>query len=254
MLFEGIVFGPVRSRRLGVSLGVNLLPPDSKICSFNCLYCECGFNFSSSEKYPTFEQVSEALEQRLKMMKEGNEPLDVITFAGNGEPTLHPDFERIVDATITLRNYYFPKVKVSVLSNATRIADEAVFRALKKVDNNILKLDSAVDSTLKLINQPIDNRFSVDNVVRQMSLFSGDFILQTLFLKGSYKGAFFDNTTDDEVAAWLDVVKRLKPKQVMIYSLDRKTPVECLQRSSVEQLHAIARRVEELGVSVFVTE
>lgn len=254
MLFEGIVFGPIQSRRLGVSLGINLLPPNSKICSFDCLYCECGFNFSSSEKYPTCEQVASAIEQRLQAMSDNNERLDVITFAGNGEPTLHPEFEQIVDTTIALRNRYFPQVKISVLSNASRLADESVFRALNKVDNNILKLDSAIEATLRVINQPSNKHFSVENLVQKMSLFNGNFIMQTLFLKGMYNGLLFDNTTDEEIAAWLNVLKILKPKQVMIYSLDRKTPVEQLWRPSKETLYAIAQRVKELGVEVSVTE
>jgi wyosine [tRNA(Phe)-imidazoG37] synthetase (radical SAM superfamily) len=254
MLFEGIVFGPIKSRRLGVSLGINLLPPNSKICSFDCLYCECGFNFSSTEKYPSFQDVVVAIEQRLLLMKNNEEHLDVITFAGNGEPTLHPDFEQIIDATITLRDTYFPNVKISVLSNATRISDEAVFRALNRVDNNILKLDSAIDSTLKVINQPIDKHFSVDELVKKMSLFNGNFIIQTLFFKGIYKGVSFDNTTDGEVDAWIAILQKLRPKQVMVYSLDRKTPVEHLERPDNATLYSIAKRVEALGINVSVTE
>lgn len=254
MLFEGIVFGPIQSRRLGVSLGVNLLPPNSKICSFDCLYCECGFNFSSSEKYLTCDQIASAIGQRLQLMKDNHEKLDVITFAGNGEPTLHPEFEKVIDATIELRNRYFPQVRISVLSNATRLSDESVFRALNKVDNNILKLDSAIDTTLKIINQPLDKCFSVEKLVQRMSCFNGNFIMQTLFLKGMYNDVFFDNTTEEEIAAWLNVLKILKPKQVMVYSLDRKTPIEQLQRPTKETLRAIAQRVELLGISVSVTE
>ncbi len=254
MLFEGIVFGPIRSRRLGVSLGVNLLPANSKICSFNCLYCECGFNFSSSEKYPDYEQVVAALEERLQTMAQAGDELHTITFAGNGEPTLHPDFERIVDATIALRNRYFPQAKISVLSNATRIADEAVFRALNKVDNNILKLDSAIDKTLRVINQPLDANFSVETLTENLARFDGNLIIQTLFLSGEYGGKTFDNTTEAEVEAWLDVLQVVRPKQVMVYSLDRATPAEHLVRASKERLRAIAARVEALGIEVLVTE
>ncbi len=254
MLFEGIVFGPIRSRRLGVSLGVNLLPANSKICSFNCLYCECGFNFSSSEKYPDYEQVVAALEARLQTMAQAGNELHTITFAGNGEPTLHPDFERIVDATIALRNRYFPQAKISVLSNATRIADEEVFRALNKVDNNILKLDSAINETLRVINQPLDANFSVKTLTKNLARFDGNLIIQTLFLSGEYGGKTFDNTTEAEVEAWLEVLQVVRPKQVMVYSLDRATPAEHLVRAPKERLRAIAARIEALGIEVLVTE
>ncbi len=254
MLFEGIVFGPIRSRRLGVSLGVNLLPANSKICSFNCLYCECGFNFSSSEKYPDFEQVVAALEARLQTMAQAGEELNTITFAGNGEPTLHPDFEHIVDATIALRNRYFPQAKISVLSNATRISNDSVFRALNKVDNNILKLDSAIDATLRAVNQPLDRDLSVATLTENLMRFNGNLIIQTLFLSGEFQGRLFDNTTENEIVAWLQVLQRVRPKQVMVYSLDRKTPAEHLVRASKECLHAIAARVEALGIEVLVTE
>ncbi len=254
MLFEGIVFGPIRSRRLGVSLGVNLLPANSKICSFNCLYCECGFNFSSLGKYPDFEQVVAALEARLQTMAQAGDELNTITFAGNGEPTLHPDFERIVDATIALRNRYFPQAKISVLSNATRIANDSVFRALNKVDNNILKLDSAIDDTLRVINQPLDKNFSVKTLTENLMRFNGNLIIQTLFLSGEFCGKTFDNTTETEIEAWLGVLQKVRPKQVMVYSLDRATPAEHLVRAPKERLQAIAARVEALGIEVLVTE
>ena len=143
ILYDQIVFGPIHSRRLGISLGMNLLPTDGKICSFDCLYCECGFNKDrkTNHRMPTREEVREALKERLtRMQAEGIAP-DVITFAGNGEPTLHPDFESIIADTIATRDSFFPKAKIAVLSNATQLHKESVVRALSRVEDNILKFD-----------------------------------------------------------------------------------------------------------------
>jgi wyosine [tRNA(Phe)-imidazoG37] synthetase (radical SAM superfamily) len=203
MLFNETIFGPIHSRRLGASLGVNLLPVNAKICSFDCIYCECGFNFTHEGAHiPTRSEVATLLEEKLKDLLAKGEPLDVITFAGNGEPTLHRDFNTIIDDTIRLRDCYFPKAKVSVLSNATRIHKPKVREALLKVDNNILKLDSAISATAKLINQPNNPTFSIDETIEQLKAFNGKLIIQTLFFTGDYKGQHIDNTTEIEVAAW----------------------------------------------------
>ena len=248
-LYEDIIFGPVRSRRLGLSLGVNLLPVSSKLCSFDCIYCECGWNdeHKSARRFNSLDDVKELLQATLQRMVGEGTPPDVITFAGNGEPTMHPEFEKVIDATIALRDEYCPSAKVSVLSNATQIHREDVRRALGKVDNNILKLDSAFDSTVALMNKPAGN-YSVARTVELLKLFNGDFILQTMFLRGEYNGQRVDNTTEEEVAAWLKIVGELSPRQVMVYSLDRDTPCKTLEKVEREQLLAIAQRVEELGI------
>ncbi|HJA99258.1 MAG TPA: radical SAM protein [Candidatus Alistipes avicola] len=248
-LYHDIIFGPIHSRRLGLSLGVNLLPTTSKLCSFDCIYCECGWNgdHPGQRRFNAREDVRTMLEQTLSRMVEQGTPPDVITFAGNGEPTMHPDFEGVIDDTITLRDRICPSAKISVLSNATQIGRESVRRALLKVDNNILKLDSAFDETVRLINNPVGS-YTVDEVVRNMKLFEGRMILQTMFLRGEYAGRTIDNTTEREVAAWLKLVEEIRPRQVMVYSLDRDTPCQTLQKVSREELQSIAVRVEALGI------
>ena len=252
-LFEDIIFGPIRSRRLGLSLGINLLPTHSKLCNFDCIYCECGWNADNagSRRFNSREEVRERLEDVLTQMVTDATPPDVITFAGNGEPTMHPDFEAIIDDTIALRDRLCPSAKVSVLSNATMIGRESVRRALQRIDNNILKLDSAFDSTVRLVNNPCGS-YSVANVVENLRRFDGNFILQTMFLRGEYNGSTVDNTTEEEVTAWLRIVEELHPQKVMVYSLDRDTPCKTLEKVSREELQAIAQRVEALGVECSV--
>ena len=248
-LYNNIIFGPVQSRRLGVSLGVNLLPVESKLCSFDCIYCECGWNGDhiGLRRFNKREDVKTMLASTLqKMSDEGRLP-DVITFAGNGEPTMHPEFEQIIDDTIALRDEFCPSAKVSVLSNATQIHREDVCRALRRVDNNILKLDSAFDTTVRLMNNPAAG-YSVADTVERMKHFSGQMTLQTMFLRGEYQGQHIDNTSCEEVAAWLELVKEISPRQVMVYSLDRDTPCKTLEKVSREELMAIAHQVEELGI------
>lgn len=248
-LFHDIIFGPVRSRRLGLSLGVNLLPTESKLCSFDCIYCECGWNAENPgiKRFNAREDVSRLLAETLQRMVDDGTPPDVITFAGNGEPTMHPHFEQIIDDTIALRDQLCPAAKVSVLSNATQLHREGVRRALLRVDNNILKLDSAFDTTARLMNNPFGN-YSVAETVRQMKLFQGKLTVQTMFLRGEYNGQQIDNTTEEEVSAWLKLIGEIRPRQVMVYSLDRDTPCQTLQKVSREELSAIAARVEALGI------
>ena len=252
-LYDNIIFGPIRSRRLGLSLGVNLLPVESKLCSFDCIYCECGWNdeHPGKRRFNAREDVREMLAMTLeKMVGEGTPP-DVITFAGNGEPTMHPEFEAIIDDTIAMRDKYCPSAKVSVLSNATQIHREDVRRALQRVDNNILKLDSAFDATVKLMNKP-QGAYTVARTVELLKAFNGDLIVQTMFLRGEYLGQRVDNTTEEEVSAWLELIAEIKPKQVMVYSLDRDTPCKTLEKVEKDELRGIADRVEALGIACSV--
>lgn len=253
-LFEDVIFGPVRSRRLGLSLGVNLLPVHAKLCTFDCIYCECGWNAEhrGSRRFNAREVVREALSAKLQAMAEEGELPDVVTFAGNGEPTMHPDFEQIIDDTIALRDRFCPEAKISVLSNATQLHRAEVVRALRRVDNNILKLDSAFDATVQRMNRPQQAAYTVARVVEQMRQFEGQFILQTMFLRGVCDGEPIDNTTPEEVAAWVRIVESLRPKQVMIYSLDRDTPCKTLERVSREELLQLAAHIEALGIAVSV--
>ena len=252
-LYNNIIFGPIRSRRLGLSLGVNLLPVESKLCSFDCIYCECGWNdeHPGKRRFNAREDVARMLDETLARMVAEGTPPDVITFAGNGEPTMHPDFENIINDTIALRDKHCPNAKVSVLSNATQIHREDVRRALLRVDNNILKLDSAFDATVQLVNKPQGN-YTVARTVELLKSFGGDLIVQTMFLRGEYLGKRVDNTTPEEVEAWLRLIEEIKPKQVMVYSLDRDTPCKTLEKVEKDELREIAVRVEALGIACSV--
>ncbi|MDO5524103.1 MAG: radical SAM protein, partial [Bacteroidia bacterium] len=225
ILFHEIVYGPIHSRRMGSSLGVNLLPYDGKLCSFDCIYCECGFNkdFRTRTKLPDRENVRAAMEDKLQSLRNEGIKLDVITFAGNGEPTMHPEFEGVIDDTISLRNKFAPEAKISVLTNGMNVGKSAVFAALKKIENPILKLDSAFDDTVRLIDRPNSPEYSVAKQVELYKRFGGDFILQTMFLRGEFEGKQIDNTTEEEISAWLQLVRELNPREVMIYTIDRET-------------------------------
>ena len=250
VIYPSPIFGPVHSRRLGLSLGINLMPADGKVCTFDCIYCECGYNSDHRPHAPrpTRQQVAEALERQLRQMVADGTPPDVITFAGNGEPTLHPEFEAVIGDTLALRDALCPAAKVSVLSNATQIHRDSVRRALLRVDNNILKLDSAFDETVRRMNNPQNPAYTVRGIVEEMKRFEGKMILQTMFLRGTCDGQPIDNTTEEEVAAWLKLVGEIRPRQVMVYSLDRDTPCQTLEKVSKEELQAIAARVEALGI------
>ncbi len=254
ILFHSTIFGPIHSRRLGTSLGINLSPNDGKICSFDCIYCEAGYNSqgAGTTGLPSRGTVKGLLEEKLSAMKNNGEHLDVITFSGNGEPTLHPDFPAIIDDTIKLRNDYFPDVKISVLSNSTRLDDENIRKALLKVDNNILKLDSAINSTMREIDQPGSPSFSTEKVIEQIALFGNNCIVQTMMLRGLHNGKRIDNTTDNEIEALLKAYKRINPREVMLYSIDRKTPEETLEKVSTEELETIAMRFRNEGINVQV--
>lgn len=254
ILFHSTIFGPIHSRRLGVSLGINLSPNDGKICSFDCIYCEAGYNSqgAGTSGLPKRENVRILLEQKLLAMQQANEHLDVITFSGNGEPTLHPQFADIIDDTIALRDKYFPNVKISVLSNSTRLDDCNVIKALRKVDNNILKLDSAITSTMRFIDQPASPSFTCENVIDQIAVFKNQCIIQTMILRGTHNGIAIDNSTDDEIDALINAYKRISPKQVMIYSIDRKTPEENIQAVPYDELSKIANRIANAGINVIV--
>lgn len=251
MLFNSIVYGPIRSRRLGISLGINLMPTTAKLCSFDCVYCECGWNQSvMNPQLPTREQVYKALSTQLSSLK--IQP-NVITFSGNGEPTMHPDFLRIIQDTCTLRDLYCPSAKVSVLSNSTQLGRKDVVEALRLCDNRILKLDSAIDSTMRLIDQPVNHQLTVAQVIEWLRVFNGDFILQTCFLRGENHGLVIDNTTPHELEAWYQAVDILHPKQVMIYVIDRATPLQTLEKIPAEQMQSIAQPLRDKGIDVIVS-
>ena len=254
ILFNEIVFGPIHSRRLGVSLGINLLPKDGKRCSFDCIYCECGYNkdFKTSSPLPSRSEVHEALENKLKGLKEQGITPDVITFAGNGEPTMHPDFPEIIDDTIELRNQFFPNAKISVLINAAHIGKQTIFDTLQKVDNNILKLDGGNIEIIQLMDRPLPKDYTMERQIELLKKFDGNFTLQTMFLKGEHDSVWVDNSTEKEVEEWIGVIKQIHPKEVMIYTIDRETPEKGLQKISLEELQKIGEKVKNLGIKVII--
>ncbi|MDR3133070.1 MAG: radical SAM protein [Prevotellaceae bacterium] len=254
LLFHNIIFGPVQSRRLGVSLGVNLLPAHGKWCNFDCIYCECGWNADhrNDRRLPTREQVREALREKLQSMQQSHALPDAITFSGNGEPTLHPQFAEIIDDTVALRNELALHTKICVLSNATNLSDDRVFHALQKTDKPILKMDTAMESSARRINQPQGN-YSVTRVIEQMQRFDGKFTLQTLFLRGVHGGEKFDNSAPEEVEKWLEVIRLTRPREIMLYTINRDTPAQSLQKLAKEELLAIAQQaaaVNTWGASI----
>lgn len=247
IIYPSPIFGPVHSRRLGISLGINLMPADGKICTFDCIYCECGFNkdFRPRLPRPTREQVAQALEAQLIRMVEQNQLPDVLTFAGNGEPTAHPAFAEIINDTITLRNKYCPSAKVSVLSNATMIHKKDVFDALLLVDNNIQKLDTINPEYIMKVDRPTSGNYHVEEVIKHLKAFKGHVIIQTMFMKGED----VDNTGDEYVNPWLEVIKDIQPRQVMIYTIDRETPDKHLLKATHAELDTIRDRVMAMGIS-----
>ena len=249
VIYPSPIFGPIHSRRLGISLGINLLPADGKVCSFDCIYCECGFNkdHRPTLPHPTREEVSAKLEAKLKEMVEDGQLPDVLTFAGNGEPTCHPHFAEIIDDTIRLRNLYCPKAKVSVLSNSTFIHRQQVHDALMKVDNNILKLDTVSPDYINKVDRPAGN-YDVNIIIDRLKAFNGHVIIQTMFMKGECNGETVDNTSEEYVGPWLAAVKEIAPQQVMVYTIDRETPAQGLLKATHEELDAIRDRVIAAGI------
>jgi len=255
-LFHEVIFGPVRSRRLGLSLGINLLPLHSKYCTFNCIYCECGWtppDMTGSPEFPSREEVALFLEQRLQELSDEDYLPDAITYAGNGEPTVHPDFAGIVDDTTALRNFYAPEAKVTVLSNSSMIHDPGVFHALLKLDNNILKLDAGDERLFNLINNPVEP-VNFTSLVGNLKKFKGNLIIQSMFLRGSFKGQVVDNTTSESVESWLKCLLEIKPRMVMMYPIARATPVHNLEKITKVELEVIARHAEAAGLEVQVYE
>lgn len=246
IIYPSPIYGPVHSRRLGLSLGINLMPPDGKICTFDCLYCECGFNAERRTRspHPSREVVAEALERQLIAMHNKGQHPDVLTFAGNGEPTSNPHFAGIIDDTIRLRNRWCPEAKISVLSNSTFIGRRDIREALMKVDNNILKLDTVDNEYIRRVDRPTQPSYDVKKIIEHLKGFNGHVIIQTMFMKGDGT----DNTSEQYVAPWLEALRDIKPQSVMIYTIDRETPDQKLQKATPEELDAIRNRVIAIGI------
>ncbi len=250
VIYPAPIFGPIHSRRLGVSLGINLQPADGKVCTFDCIYCECGFNADRRPALPrpTREEVATALEAKLKDMAANGPKPDVLTFAGNGEPTAHPHFAEIIEDTIRLRDKYCPEARVSVLSNSTMLHRRQVHEALMRVDNNILKLDTVDPAYISRVDRPQQPSYNVEDIIESLKAFNGHVIIQTMFMKGTSKGEDVDNVKEEYIRPWLDAVKRIKPEEVMVYTIDRETPDHDLQKATHEELDAIRDRVIAAGI------
>ena len=271
ILFHKIVFGPIKSRRLGNSLGINLLPDNGKLCSFDCIYCECGWNKDgrsdqfdciycecgwnkdgrSDQTIPTKEAVFQRMQERLAELHTEGTPVDTITFSGNGEPTLHPDFPEIIDFTLMMRDKYFPNAAVSVLSNATMTGRKEIREALMKVTNPILKIDSGLEEYIRLVDNPVGH-YSLKETIEHLRLFNGNFILQTMFLRGTIDGRRIDLTCKESVDPWRDIVLDLRPREVMMYTLDRETPASDLEKVTGAEMEAIAAPLRAAGITVQV--
>ena len=255
LLFNEIIYGPVHSRRLGVSLGINLSPLDGKRCTFDCIYCECGLNADrrTQTSAPRREDVRKALSEKLALMsKEGVHP-DVITFSGNGEPTMHPEFAGIIDDTLEIRNMLCPSAKVAVLSNSTMLHKQEVVQALLKVDDNLMKLDAAKNILIKQIDQPVIHDFTAEKLIEQLCHFNGNLTIQSIFLKGENNGVIIDNTHDEDVDLWIEALKTINPKKVMIYTISRETPIKTLQSVPVDMLEKIAEKAIKAGFPTTVS-
>ena len=247
--FDDIVFGPIFSRRLGSSLGVNILPSKGKLCNFDCIYCECGWNKDgvAERRFPSLQDVEAALEEKMSKAASEGVPVDSITFSGNGEPTMHPDFSKIIDVTLRCRDRYYPEAKVSVLSNATLIGRKEVAEALKRVDNPILKIDASSDELIRKMNKPVGT-YRLADVVEAMMGFEGNFVLQTMFLKSPE----FDTTQPEALEAWRDLVRKLRPREIMVYTIDRETPDKSLEKYTVEEMTAFVQPLLDEGFKIQV--
>ncbi|MCR5444726.1 MAG: radical SAM protein [Bacteroidales bacterium] len=247
MIREETVFGPIFSRRLGSSLGINLLPEKGKICNFDCIYCECGWNRDGRDDtvLPTAAKVRGDLERMLVKLQGAGTPVDSITFSGDGEPTLNPDFPQIIDDTLRLRDQYYPQAKVSVLSNATRVHIPAIFNALRKVDNPIMKIDAPTNELVEKINMPAPG-YDIGRVVEALKRFEGDFVLQTCMLQGNG----FDSSRPEVIGPMMDIVRLLKPREWMVYTIDRATPMEGLRKFSPQEMKALVQPIIDEGFKV----
>ena len=245
--FDDIVFGPIFSRRLGSSLGVNILPSKGKLCNFDCVYCECGWNKDgvAERVFPTLADIEEALEKKMADLASEGKRVDSITFSGNGEPTMHPDFPKIIDITLRCRDRYFPDAKVSVLSNAVLVGRPSVAEALKKVDNPILKIDASTDSLVQKINKPVGH-YRLESVVEALKGFNGDFILQTMFLRSPD----FDTASPEALAGWMEIVREIRPREIMVYTIDRETPDKSLGKYTVEEMTAFVQPLLDEGFKI----
>lgn len=255
MLFENIIIGPIHSRRLGNSLGINLLPLKRKFCTYDCIYCECGWNEETIEnkiELPSYEDVRNQLKKRIDELKAEGTVVDSFTFAGNGEPTLHPDFPKVVDLVVEIRNKYYPNAVITLLTNATQLSRPETYNALLKLDNPVLKLDAGMAAMRNSINKPTAEKYSFDELVNNLILFGNRGIIQTLLLRGSNDGKIISNVSDEDFGEYIELLKKIRPKYVMLYAIDRATPEKDLEKLSVDELEIYAQKIRNEGIDVKV--
>jgi wyosine [tRNA(Phe)-imidazoG37] synthetase (radical SAM superfamily) len=244
-LKEGIIYGPVNSRRLGRSVGINLLPVRGKVCSFDCIYCQYGHTRVKTldpgpEGFPTFGEVILAAETALKSAPD----FDSFTFSGNGEPTLHPQWPEIVEAVRQLRDRHRPGVRLSLLSNSSTAVRPQVQATLLRLDAPIMKLDAGDDVTLAAINRPV-NGIRVKSILDGLAGVPG-LIIQSVMLEG-----VVTNSAGNAFENWLGALAMLRPLQVQVYSTDRPVPVAGVERVRPERLQEIAARAaDQTGLDV----
>ncbi len=255
MLFENTIIGPIHSRRLGNSLGINLLPLKRKFCTYDCIYCECGWNEETIEnkiELPSYEDVRNQLKKRIDELKAEGTVVDSFTFAGNGEPTLHPDFPKVVDLVVEIRNKYYPNAVITLLTNATQLSRPEIYNALLKLDNPVLKLDAGMAAMRNSINKPTAEKYSFDELVNNLILFGNRGIIQTLLLRGSNDGKIISNVSDEDFGEYIELLKKIRPKYVMLYAIDRATPEKDLEKLSVDELEIYAQKIRNEGIDVKV--
>lgn len=256
MLFENTIIGPIRSRRLGNSLGINLLPLKRKFCTYDCIYCECGWNKDTIEnkvELPTYDDVKQQLEKRINELKAEGVVVDSFTFAGNGEPTLHPDFVRVVDLVVEMRDKHYPNAVITLLTNATQLCKPEIYDALQKLDNPVLKLDAGMEAMRNSINKPTSERYSFEELVENLIRFGSNGIIQTLLLRGTNEGKVISNVSEEDFTEYLNLLKKIRPKYVMLYAIDRATPEKDLEKLTVEELEFYAEKIrnEDIDVKVY---
>ncbi len=255
MLFENTIIGPIHSRRLGNSLGINLLPLKRKFCTYDCIYCECGWNEETIEnkiELPSYEDVRNQLKKRIDELKAEGTVVDSFTFAGNGEPTLHPDFPKVVDLVVEIRNKYYPNAVITLLTNATQLSRPEIYNALLKLDNPVLKLDAGMAAMRNSINKPTAEKYSFDELVNNLILFGNRGIIQTLLLRGSNDGKIISNVSNEDFGEYIELLKKIRPKYVMLYAIDRATPEKDLEKLSVDELEIYAQKIRNEGIDVKV--
>ncbi|MCX7954462.1 MAG: radical SAM protein [Bacteroidales bacterium] len=250
MLFKDYIYGPVISRRFGTSLGINLIFTSSKICTYNCIYCECGLNSNDYLKiFPDSKEIIEKFETKLKYLKENYYEIDVITFAGNGEPTLHPDFYSIVTQIKKIKNYYYPLTKIVLLTNGTQIFNNKIIESLEYIDMPVFKIDSAKEETAKIINQ-YDNSFNYNSYLEKLITLKNKIYLQTMFLRGILNNKIIDNTTTEELDALIEVYKKINPITIYLYSIDRPPAIPTLQKLNLKEMETIAKYISQNNLNV----